>query len=685
MLTDHKAIESWAKELLDTPSGPVGRRARWHQIFSKYDLSVGYIPGKENSIADILSRWAYPASQALRDISKHGSYDDDEEMRSIIAQENAEEAECMVIKLISPRQLLGITTRSGKTTSESPQQGQFAPPRQVHFEPEAGSHQPVSHPISHERWEGSTGEDDESDSDDEGEIVDLTEPFEPLITHDEASSSTHITMQSVSEMDWAPFYASCPVWGSIWRDTHDVSNPWPEGVKLFKDKLYFSEFLCIPTVLQQPYIRLCHDQMGHVGTERLWTHLSRTCKWADAKVARNFCEKVARQCETCQACSRDIHLKGPVEFTPIPPAIMSSVAIDLFHLPTVVWEGKTYDTVVVCVDRHSGWLVAIPALNKGLTGAKVARAMLVHQWEIFGVPSVITSDQGSHFVSAWWQTLCAHLGIRQAYSQAYHHAANGRAEVAGQQLQEVLRKLHAQEKLNWAEALPRVLRHLHDARGETGLAPYEILFGRSRHIAGLPYEPPRECEDSQVFISRMKEIDIQVSEKLNDMHKKLADRLNLKRKEGNAFANGTKVWYRRPEGSGDKLDSRWLGPAIVKGREGARSYIVELKPGMEIKAHRSFLKEYVEDVYNGQPIPLYFHQRTEVDMGAAADEWLVDKVVNHKIEGTKVKFLTTWEGHPAEEATWEDASNFLPRYNTEFVTYCKTHGLKLDLVDQLGP
>ena len=43
VLTDHKAIESWTKEVLDTPSGPVGRRARWHQIFSKYDLSVGYI------------------------------------------------------------------------------------------------------------------------------------------------------------------------------------------------------------------------------------------------------------------------------------------------------------------------------------------------------------------------------------------------------------------------------------------------------------------------------------------------------------------------------------------------------------------------------------------------------------------------------------------------------------------
>ena len=86
MLTDHQAIESWAKEVLDTPSGPIGRRARWHQILSRFDLTVGYIPGKENDIADILSRWAYPAAQAFRDISVHGNDQDMEEVDAIVRQ-----------------------------------------------------------------------------------------------------------------------------------------------------------------------------------------------------------------------------------------------------------------------------------------------------------------------------------------------------------------------------------------------------------------------------------------------------------------------------------------------------------------------------------------------------------------------------------------------------------------------
>ena len=49
--------------------------------FSKFDLSVGYIPGKDNLIPDILSRWAYPASEAYRNISIHGCAEDDEEMK----------------------------------------------------------------------------------------------------------------------------------------------------------------------------------------------------------------------------------------------------------------------------------------------------------------------------------------------------------------------------------------------------------------------------------------------------------------------------------------------------------------------------------------------------------------------------------------------------------------------------
>ena len=62
------------------------------------------------------------------------------------------------------------------------------------------------------------------------------------------------------------------------------------------------------------------------------------------------------------------------------------------------------------------------------------------------MPLPLSSDQGTHFTIAMWKTLCANLLIRQAFSQAYHHQANGRVEVAGQILIIGLRKLYVSEK-----------------------------------------------------------------------------------------------------------------------------------------------------------------------------------------------------------------------------------------------
>ena len=155
--------------------------------------------------------------------------------------------------------------------------------------------------------------------------------------------------------------------------------------------------------------------------------------------------------------------------------------------------------MAVCVDRASGWVVAVPVANRGLTWAKVAKEMLKHQWRPFGIPSLITSDRGSHFSGEWWRTMCANLGVRQAYSQAYHHQANGRVEVAGQQIMERLRKVQAEDKILWIEALPAMIDRLHDIPGESGLSPYQILFGRDRPMAGIPYNPPESVKTHKHF------------------------------------------------------------------------------------------------------------------------------------------------------------------------------------------
>ena len=94
-VTDHKSLDAWATEHLNTPSGPLGRRCRWHETFSRFALDVLYVPGKDNEVADAMSRWVYPASQAWSDVSRHGSLQDKLDNQVILAQDRADTSRCM--------------------------------------------------------------------------------------------------------------------------------------------------------------------------------------------------------------------------------------------------------------------------------------------------------------------------------------------------------------------------------------------------------------------------------------------------------------------------------------------------------------------------------------------------------------------------------------------------------------
>jgi hypothetical protein len=698
VLTDHQSLEAWTREVLDTPSGPIGRRLRWHLILSKFDLTVGYIRGKDNTIADILSRWAYPASQALRDISKHGSAQDREDMENIIREEREEENSCIMhIAGGAPPNTLrnwvgGVVTRSGKRI-EHEHDMEDASGRGTEGDTGPGR-TPVNHHPQEPRSEQKNQEGQSS-----GTGMGTGEPNPPASTRKETLENSHnigdgeqlplpdVTFQdgtSVWEQDWGKAYSGCPTWGTKWKETRNISG-WPKDFKVFGNRMFFLERLCVPLQFQPSVVQENHEFLGHVGPDKTWHHMHLRFAWADEKQARTFNQGVCKQCPICQASKRGEVLKGPIQSTPIPPAPMIHVAVDLFKMPRVWYEGEEFDTMALCVDRHSGWIVAVPCLYKGLTGARVAKEMLKYQWRPFGVPSVISSDQGSHFVSSWWQHMCALMGIRHAYSQAYHHQANGRVERAGQQVMEVLRKMYADERLNWVEALPRVLDRIHDVKGESGYSPYEILFGRERPLAGCPYSPPKECEDAIVFFQHMREIDEKVATELNRKHRVEESRVNATRKELHPLIVGTKVWYRRPENSGEKLDSRWIGPGVVTAREGDRSYVVEVKPGLEMKAHRSFLKEYYEPVVHGRGIPLYYFRRTEKEDEGLPDEWEVEKIVRHRRgRDGKWEFLTKWVGYAEGEETWEPIGHFIHRYSEDFVEYCKDKGLDIDILKALN-
>jgi hypothetical protein len=82
----------------------------------------------------------------------------------------------------------------------------------------------------------------------------------------------------------------------------------------------------------------------------------------------------------------------------------------------------------------------------------------------------------------------------------------------------------------------------------------------------------------------------------------------------------------------------------------------------------------------GKSWPLHHRMLTDKDLDPAAtpDEWVVDRIMKHRRRPDgQMEVLTRWQGYTSEDYTWELAPQFLPRYNSDWVTYCKKHKLAI--------
>jgi hypothetical protein len=139
VVTDHRSLQHWVTENVDTPSGPRGRRARWHETLSQFDLEVIYVPGPTNIVADALSRYAYPATSSREDVGSYGSEQARLEVKKMVEQEMRERALVAVVRrgeggilgcfaVGGPAQVsrpfaghVRVATRSGKVAEPSPE------------------------------------------------------------------------------------------------------------------------------------------------------------------------------------------------------------------------------------------------------------------------------------------------------------------------------------------------------------------------------------------------------------------------------------------------------------------------------------------------------------------------------------------------------------------------------------
>jgi transposase InsO family protein len=374
---------------------------------------------------------------------------------------------------------------------------------------------------------------------------------------------------------------------------------------------------------------------------------------------------------------------GTMDFFPIPEDIFQSLCMDFLQLePCIGHDGKEYDYAFVIVCRLSGFITAFPCKKAGLTAKDLAYIFLERCVPIMGIPTEIVSDQDHLISSKIFSTLCDLLGIEQHYSIIYRPKGNGRAEAAVKAVVNVLRTFLAENKKPWVDILPwAVFQHNILPGIILPHSPYRIVFGREPPLPGdIPPNKPRHrnisCEE---WFTQLENIRKEVQDQIIGTHTKIRNRY-ISEHRTPEYEAGDKVWVKntKQRTQHSKLDPLWTGPCEILERMGNTGrYKVGLPTGIE-SVHMDCFKPYMATP-SGKAIPfLYYKPRKDLP---ETDEYIVEKILEHKIEKGVPLWKVRWKGYGPEEDSWEPAKSFVGFIQQDWKKWNKQHGVNIPLED----
>ena len=138
-------------------------------------------------------------------------------------------------------------------------------------------------------------------------------------------------------------------------------------------------------------------------------------------------------------------------------------------------RGKKH--ILVCIDYVSKW-VEVMALTQ-TKEEKVANFLLNNIMQRFGALSFLVSDQIPQFMSKMIKQFVDHYQIKHKKASPYHPQTSGQVEVTNRELKNILTKIVASHKKDWADRLPKAVWAYNITwKSTTRFTPYELVYGK---------------------------------------------------------------------------------------------------------------------------------------------------------------------------------------------------------------
>ena len=90
-------------------------------------------------------------------------------------------------------------------------------------------------------------------------------------------------------------------------------------------------------------------------------------------------------------------------------------------------KSNGFNSILVIIDRASKQVIFIPT-HDTIMSEELASLFIMHIFSKHGVPSHVTSNQGSEFVSQFFRSLGKALSMELHFTSGYHPEADGQTE-----------------------------------------------------------------------------------------------------------------------------------------------------------------------------------------------------------------------------------------------------------------
>ena len=215
---------------------------------------------------------------------------------------------------------------------------------------------------------------------------------------------------------------------------------------------------------------------GHLGRRK-------TLKIVSERFYRPFLPRdvieYVRTCDLCQKVKVTSSDKTAEMQIILPSRTNELVSTDFTGPFKVTERGNKY--LIVIVDCFSKYMVSKPLPNKETITA--AQAVLESWCWTFGIPERLLSDKGGEYDSCLFDAVCNLLDVDRVNTTPFHPQGDGQSEKAVQQIKRMIRAHIDEKQDNWDIGVSQLcFSYNSSVHAITGLSPFHVMFGRECRI-----------------------------------------------------------------------------------------------------------------------------------------------------------------------------------------------------------